>query len=304
MYEGDTKAPNKMQPGAVYNLIEELEKEDISPENLDRENKIPITESAREIIDHAVNLASIWKRDKKDSIFRQDHVRLLVLSAQLYRDVPYNLEQYIFHKQETLSQSRWCTTASGYARVFLFGGPELSPEQDETLRAVLGFILNVYVPAFIEINLHPSVPDAPGIVLKTRDLMKAHGVADKVKEIFIDHAEKWLCPKNAAVVIHKEVPPVLPEDLRKLGVFSVNTRELCWSSKGIKSFLSVESACAPCVSAGSSSYWRAIDNHNWSCERYIGKMGLVLKNKWVQDSKSAKLDEKVRGYVLNMEDKI
>ena len=75
---------------------------------------------------------------------------------------------------------------------------------------MLGFILNVYVLAFIEINLHPSVPDAPGIVQKTTDLMKAHGVADKVKEIFIDHAEKWLCPKNDAVGIHKEVPPVLP----------------------------------------------------------------------------------------------
>ena len=111
--------------------------------------------------------------------------------------------------------------------------------QNESLLAILQFVLNVYVPVFVQINLYPSVPDAPGIVLLTRDLMKAANVAEKVRDIFLDHAEKWLSPTNVAVIVHKEAPPVLLEDLKRIRVFSVNTRELCWSNKSIKSFLTV-----------------------------------------------------------------
>ena len=138
-------------------------------------------------------------------------------------------------------------------------------------------------------------------MLLTRDLMKIHGVPDKVKEIFLDRAERWLAPVNVAVIVHQEVPPILLEDLKRIRVFSVDTRELCWSNKSVKSFLTVESACAPCVSIGSSLYWQSLDNHNRTCERYIGKMGLVFKNGWVQDSDDQGLDNRVRGYVLNME---
>ena len=131
--------------------------------------------------------------------------------------------------------------------------------------------------------------------------MKVHGVPDNVKEIFLNHGEKWMSPTNVAVAVHQEVPPILQEDVRQIRVLSVETRQLCWSNRSIKSFFTVESACAPCVSHGDSAYWRSLDNHNRSCERYIGKMGLVFKNGWVQDSKDGSVDDRVRGYVLNME---
>ena len=278
-YEGDTKAPNKMAPGSVYNLIDQIKSEDLKSETLKKKlNLIVVSNSAKKILDHGLDLASTWKKDKQDSIFRGDHVRLLTLSCKTYRALPDNLTQYIFHCQETLSQARWCTTASGYLRIFLFNLFKLNKIQSCTLLKIIKFIVNVYVPSFVQINLNPSVPFGPENVLVIRDLMKDHGVPEKVKIIFLDHAEKWLSPVNTAVIVHQESPPVSLEDVKRIRVLSTNTRELCWSRKPVQSFLTVESACAPCISHGSATFWQRMDNHNRTCERYIGKMGLVLKS--------------------------
>ena len=162
----------------------------------------------------------------------------------------------------------------------------------------------MYVPIFAHTNLHPRVPDGPLIMLKARDLMRLHGVPEAVKTIFLDHAERWLCPINAAVVIHQEIPPILKEDLKKIRTTSVNTRALCWGKSGIRKFLTMESVCAPCLSFGSSLYWRSLDNHNRSCERYIGKMAPILKSGRVKDSLDKHVDQKVHGCVLNMENEL
>ena len=61
---GDTKAPNKMQDGSVYNLIALLDPEDTK----DIKEALPLVtvgERARKILDHALNLASKWKEEKK-----------------------------------------------------------------------------------------------------------------------------------------------------------------------------------------------------------------------------------------------
>ena len=220
----------------------------------------------------------------------------------VYCDIPDNLQQYLYHKQETISQSRWCTTASGYLRIYIFDVFELDSTQTETLLVILGFILNVYVPVFVQTNLHPRIPDGPDIILLTRDLMKLHGVPSKVKEILLNHAESWMGPINVAVATHQQPPAVLKEDLLKIHVLGVNTRKLCWSNKPNKSFLTIASACEPCVSVGTSEYWHALDNHTRVAELYIGKMSLVLKKGWVHDSDNKDIDNNIRGYVLNMED--
>ena len=100
---------------------------------------------------------------------------------------------------------------------------ELDEKQKETLDKVISFIVNVYVPIFGRINLHPRVPDAPENMLFARDLMKDQGVPDKVRNVFLDHAERWLSPVNAPVVVHKLVPPVLLEDLKRIRTGSVDT---------------------------------------------------------------------------------
>ena len=303
-YESDTKAPNKMQHDSIYNLIEELEPLDLTEEKMHHTNtinKIKIMDSASKTINEALTLASLWKTEQKSSVFRDDHLRMLTLAAKVYRQLPENLGQYLYHRQETISQSRWCTTASGYLRLFLFDVFELDNKGCEKLRMIVSFIVNVYVPVFIKINLHPKITQGPEVVLFTRDLLKGFGVPETVKDIFLHHAEQWLSPMNVSVVVHQENPPLSIEDIKKVRVTSVNTRELCWSNRKVRSFFTVESAFAPCISIGSSDFWRSIDNHNRSCERYIGKMALVLKKGWVRDSGNVTVDSRVRGYVLNME---
>ena len=132
--------------------------------------------------------------------------------------------------------------------------------------------------------------------------MKEIGVPDRVREIFLDHAVTWMSPTNVAVEVHKESPAVLLEDVKKIRKLSAKTREPCWSNKPIKHFFTVETcACAPSLSVGSSLFWRSVDNHNRTSERYIGKVALVLNNGWVKDRCDDTLDSRVRGYVLNME---
>ena len=178
---------------------------------------------------------------------------------------------------------------------------ELDEDQKTALKSIVHFILNVYAPVFMKTNLTPRLPDGPDIILLTRDLMKDFGVPDRVKNIFLDHAVTWMSPTNVAVVVHKESPPILANDVRSVRVLTVNTRQLCWGKKGIRAFFTVESGCAPCMSTGDSHYWRSMDNHNRVCERYIGKMGLVFKEGWVKDSMDGKVDRRVRWYVLSQE---
>ena len=113
-----------MQKDSLYNLIEqlklmELTRDTIKPHKVITK-KVRVSKTALEVLDQAINLASTWKREKKPSVFCEDHLRMLVLAGKLYRNIPDNLQQYLFHRQETISQSRWCTTASGYLRIALF----------------------------------------------------------------------------------------------------------------------------------------------------------------------------------------
>ena len=54
----------------------------------------------------------------------------------------------------------------------------------------------------------------------------------------------------------------------------------------MKSSFSVESKKAPCVAYCEQQFWKAIDNHNRSCERYIGKMSTVMQTKKLKEEKS------------------
>ena len=55
----------------------------------------------------------------------------------------------------------------------------------------------------------------------------------------------------------------------------------------------MESGSAPCLSVGGAIFWRAIDNHNRVCERYIGKMALVFKQWAVRDSEDGSVYRRV-----------
>ena len=203
-----------MQAGSLYNLIESIEPTELKRDNLKNSGFIiRVCDSARKVLDSGLKLASEWKTDKVSSLFHGYNLSLLVLACKTYRSIPNNLEQYLFYRQETMSQARWMTTASGYLRILHFNIVPLDETQIATLLNIVGYLVNVYVLTFVQINLHPSVASAPEIVLLTRDLMKDYGVPEKVKTIFLDHAERWLSPINVAVVVHQENPPITVDDL-------------------------------------------------------------------------------------------
>ena len=54
------------------------------------------------------------------------------------------------------------------------------------------------------------------VLLARRDLMKASGVPDEVKVCFLNHTETWLSPKNVALSLHQETPPMTIECFVKL----------------------------------------------------------------------------------------
>ena len=61
---GDTKAPDKMAEGSVYNLIASLAPED-TKDLKDSLPHIEVGDKAGEILNHALHLASKWKEEKK-----------------------------------------------------------------------------------------------------------------------------------------------------------------------------------------------------------------------------------------------
>ena len=116
---------------------------------------------------------------------------LLALVAYLQMDVPENLKPLLFYRQETISHSRWLTTASGYLRMFIFGYC-IEPAQISRLQRMVSFIICVYLPALLAIHLKSSAAEGPSVVVFTRDLQLA---------------SQWLSPKNIASSVHAEVPP-------------------------------------------------------------------------------------------------
>ena len=83
-----------------------------------------------------------------------------------------------------------------------------------------------------------------------------------------------MSPVNAAVCVHQVAPVILEDNKGDISKHKGTVLEQQTS----KSFLTVKSACAPCITRGSSPYWRSLENHNRAAEPYIGKMSDVIKH--------------------------
>ena len=92
-----------MQGDSLYNLIEQLEPMELTRDTIKPQKvitkKVRVSKTALEVLDQAINLASTWKREKKPSVVCEDHLQMLVLARKLYRNIPDNLQQYLFHRQ-------------------------------------------------------------------------------------------------------------------------------------------------------------------------------------------------------------
>ena len=114
--EGKSKGPNALEEGALLNKIKSITKG--SPQTLIAREvlDVPKTPIAKLHFRSKINWFSEQKsmRDITDGGFRSDQMCLLVLSYQLFMDIPANLKSLLWCKQEEICHSRWLTTANGY----------------------------------------------------------------------------------------------------------------------------------------------------------------------------------------------
>ena len=124
---------------------------------------------------------------------------------------------------------------------------ELNFNQIAILNNIVQFIVDVYVPSFFQIYLHPSALQGPANVLKMRTFMKACSVSQAAKKCFLDREEKWLNPTTAALgALHASI------DESKISTIKTpDTRALLRSNQPLSAFLNVTSAASPCLTTGS-----------------------------------------------------
>lgn len=303
-YDGDTTSPNSLDENAVFNSIRNIDKSDLTPQKLILHANCDIKpkEKARQFLSDLLD----WLVEQPvhdEQHIRDDQASMLVLACSTFRSIPKphskgphkscNFNKYLYYKQETISHARWLTTANGYLRLKLFKPVVFEKQQQVSLNNIVQFILDVYAPSFCNIFLHPSAVQGPKIVVTIRDLMKASGeVALPAKKCFIDHAQKWVCPKTVALCLLEEEAPII--DLKRLAAREPNTTQLLWSNRPISAFFNATSATSPCLTAGEPEDWRSFRNNNMVCERLIGQTKKCITDKKIKDSSDDQSDEQIR----------
>ena len=206
--------------------------------------------AAMEFLSSVLDMAS--DLPTKENKIRDDQASLLVLACATFREIPRkqqgksSMTKYLHFSQEVIGHARWLTTASGYLRIKLFDIGNLNPSQLNVLNKIVQFVVNVYVPSFFQIYLHPSAIQGPSVVLKMRKFMKACGVSQPAKKCFIAHSEKWLNPTTAALgALHENI------DVSKISTAEKpQTKLLLWSNRPLSAFVDATSAFSPCLTTG------------------------------------------------------
>lgn len=189
---------------------------------------------------------------------------------------------------------RWLTTANGYLRLLLFD-EELTTAQSSNLISIASYVLSVYAPMFFRIHLNPRAPEGPANMIFLRDLlldlMPRHKnlVENVVKPIFLKHFIAWMNPTNVALNTHAKQPAFHIkhlQDIHQILPVETDTRIHGWRRTPLRSFYTSSSKEAPCVKLGNKCFWTCIDNHNRTCERYIGRMSQCLLGGKIRDAKT------------------
>ena len=98
------------------------------------------------------------------------------------------------------------------------------------------------------------------------------------------------------ISLHSTYPSFPTADVRKICTMAVDTKEMLLNGRPLQSFFSIKSQCSPCISIGSSNLWQSINNHNRTCERFIGIMKEITQRIKIRDKPTylAVSDEKIR----------
>ena len=309
--DGRKRGPGAMQDGALLNLIalDKPSREKLTPAN---QLDVPVTRIA------AVHLRAKleWFFQKKsskvdDNSFRNDQLCMLVLACYIIAEVPDNLKNLLFYKQEKVCHSRWITTANEYMRTLIFNSSNLTATQKAKLQKIVSYIISVYVPSFLMIHLHPKTPEGPFLCLFQRDLLCSYfeiepNISEVAMKYFLSHASQWLSWKNVALSVFAEVAPYTAEAVKTSESFPTDV-DVCAllqdRSTLLKQFFTAKSKEAPCITTDiTPMFWKSIENHNRSTERRIGRLKGLINNKVQDDPTQLSLsDLRLRAHLCNME---
>ena len=220
--EGKSKGPKTLVKGTLLNEIKSITSG--SPENLiDGEAPdVRITPTAKLHLQNKLCWFSEQKsmKNSANAGFRSDQICLLVLSHQLFMDIPANVKSLLWYKQEEINHSCWLTAANGYLRMLLFHSSDLTTVKTKLSRLV-SYIFSVYLPSFLMTHLKPHACEGPFVTLFQMDLLLAFGAVNLnrckgVKRYVLQHAKSWLSPHNIALSVYSENLAMTKEVLASL----------------------------------------------------------------------------------------
>lgn len=192
-------------------------------------------------------------------------------------------------------------------RLLLFCYITLTDKQKRHVKAIVGFIVSVYLPTFLRIHLNPAACEGPANMLFCRNLFLAYRLLNEelyeqsVKRFFLGHARNWL-DVNMPVSVFSRNPPYSVEAVRDPAVVfprAVELDKLLTTRAPLTRFFTKAHESSPCLTRGTPAFWRGIENNNRACERTIGSMNKIFRKRTIIDSKTPDeiptVDEKIRG---------
>jgi len=153
-------------------------------------------------------------------------------------------------------------------------------------------------------------------ILHLRDYILAFQQEDEemvamIKPYFMRHAVTWVGGQNLAINAFSNDAPFSVQDLlngRQRLPRSIPTEEYLWQPRSIREFYVQRTKDAWCLRSATPSFWRSIDNHNRTCERYNGYLGKIFERKTINDFETEEdrptVDRRFRGFMINLGKKL
>ena len=178
-------------------------------------------------------------------------------------------------------------TANGYMRLLF--DTKITDTQKSKLLQITSYIISVYLPMCVKIYLNPHAPEKPTNMIFIRnsllDFRQQHTnlVDHCLKPVLVKHFCSWMNPINVTLNVHSKGPAFQAKHLKDLVQQlpgEVDTKQLAWKRAPIRSYFGFSSKAAPCLQIDAEVFWNSIDNHNRSCERYIGLTSRCLSERF------------------------
>ena len=180
--------------------------------------------------------------------------------------------------------------------------------QKTNLLRIVSYIASVSM--FLQIHRNPGVPEGPTNMLFLWDLLLDNREKDDIlvdqslKKVFIKHFTFWINPVNVALNVYSHKPAHHAkhlEDPHQNLFDKVDIQQLAWMRVPLKSYFTSHRKVAPCLVEPNKNFENLVDNHNRSCEWFIGRMSHWLTDRKVRDFKTFeekdRSESKILGYI-------